>query len=133
MGEIPGEVTDWRDEAACRGMDPNLFYPDRGESVTRALETCGSCPVREPCAEAGRFETMGVWGGTTGRQRKSARARAGVVQCVKCGDGFDRDGHRVCPGCREREVEVEVRMRRWREARQWTSFWNNPGGDAECG
>jgi len=62
----------WRTEAACRGLDTALFFPDRGESLTEARAVCASCPVSGACAEHAirQSERYGVWGGTSGRQRR---------------------------------------------------------------
>jgi WhiB family transcriptional regulator, redox-sensing transcriptional regulator len=62
----------WRDHAACRGLDPTIFYPDDEDDVADAMAVCGGCPVREVCLEhaiVGR-ETAGVWGGATDRERR---------------------------------------------------------------
>lgn len=32
--------------AACRGLDGDLFYPERGEAPATAMSVCSSCPVR---------------------------------------------------------------------------------------
>jgi hypothetical protein len=34
-----------------------------GACAARAVAACRVCPVRAPCAAAGRFESHGVWGG----------------------------------------------------------------------
>lgn len=40
----------WRDRAACRGMDTNLFFADTGESYPpEVIAVCESCPVRDDC------------------------------------------------------------------------------------
>jgi WhiB family redox-sensing transcriptional regulator len=74
----PREVVDdgrWRHRAACKGMDPALFYPERGNAVSEPLAVCRRCPVQAPCkAFAIRFREPGVWGGTTGRNRREMRA-----------------------------------------------------------
>ena len=41
----------WRELAACRGTDLNLFFPERGESAGPARRVCAACPVREPCLD----------------------------------------------------------------------------------
>ena len=70
---------DWHHQAACRGCDPDLFYPERGATVTAAKAICAACPVRGECLdyalEVG--EHHGIWGGTSERQRK--RIRLGVA------------------------------------------------------
>lgn len=59
----------WRDDAACKGMDPDLFFPQRGESAREAKAVCATCPVIDPCREAGMNERFGVWGSLGERQR----------------------------------------------------------------
>ncbi len=74
----------WRDQAACQGLATLFtatFFPSRrrGPSVTpqerAALAVCATCPVRQQCLDE-ELETMrlgaqslGVFGGTTARQR----------------------------------------------------------------
>lgn len=63
----------WRLQAACRGMDVNVFY-ENGECEA-AKAVCARCPVRAQC---GRFawdkkEEYGVWGGQTKRDRVRAQ------------------------------------------------------------
>lgn len=42
----------WRDVAACRGMDPDLFFPTRSADVPpEAARACGRCPVRDECLD----------------------------------------------------------------------------------
>lgn len=65
----------WRQSAACRDMDPELFFPDGSSraghlQAEQACRICARCPVRIQClreahriADAG-FEVCGIWGGT---------------------------------------------------------------------
>jgi WhiB family redox-sensing transcriptional regulator len=66
---------DWRLEAACRGVDPDLFYPGRGVSTGPAKATCATCAVREPCLDfaLSTNEKFGIWGGQSERQRRRTR------------------------------------------------------------
>jgi WhiB family redox-sensing transcriptional regulator len=62
----------WRQHAACRGLDPEVFYPTSEEDAEEARAVCGQCPVRQLCLEhalASR-ERDGVWGGMTERERR---------------------------------------------------------------
>jgi hypothetical protein len=43
------ERSDWQAQAACRGVDVNIFFPGLGESTWAAKALCGTCPVAEPC------------------------------------------------------------------------------------
>ena len=62
----------WRNRAACRGIDPDIFFPVTDEDAEPAKAICDACPVREACLEfalAAR-EREGVWGGATERERR---------------------------------------------------------------
>ena len=62
----------WRNRAACRGVDPDIFFPVSYEDAVQAKAICTECPVREACLEwalAAR-ERDGVWGGATERERR---------------------------------------------------------------
>jgi WhiB family transcriptional regulator, redox-sensing transcriptional regulator len=64
----------WRQQARCRGVDPDAFYPvSEDESAAEpAKAVCALCPVREPCLEYALTvrEKHGVWGGLTERERR---------------------------------------------------------------
>ncbi len=62
----------WRQRAACRGVDPDIFYPASDEDADEAKAVCGVCPVREACLEYALVnrERDGVWGGATERERR---------------------------------------------------------------
>ncbi len=62
----------WRNRAACRGVDPDIFYPASDEEAEAAKAVCGQCPVRQPCLEyaLANRERDGVWGGATERERR---------------------------------------------------------------
>ena len=67
----------WRQHAACRGVDPDIFYPPLDEIeaaavVEEARAVCERCPVRQPCLEfaLANRERDGVWGGATERERR---------------------------------------------------------------
>ena len=62
----------WRQHAACRGLDPEIFYPATDEEAGAAKAVCGQCAVRETCLEhaLGSRERDGVWGGATEKERR---------------------------------------------------------------
>lgn len=64
----------WRDRAACRGVDVELFYSDLEVDVHTALAICARCEVRGLCLKQAMVnrEVFGVWGGTVERQRRRA-------------------------------------------------------------
>ena len=71
----------WRLRSACRGMDPELFFPSPGgdNSATKAI--CLTCPVRLQCLDhAIVHNEPGIWGGTSHSERRSLRrARRSVA------------------------------------------------------
>lgn len=65
------DVERWQDWAACKGMNPDVFYPPDGVGEAFAKKFCRSCPVREQCLEYAlvRREKDGIWGGMTTKER----------------------------------------------------------------
>src|ERR1700727_1972045 len=70
---------DFREAGACRGRDPDIFYPQRGQANTLAVGICAQCPVVAACLEwALHHERLGIWGGTSERQRKQIRRQRAI-------------------------------------------------------
>ncbi|MEU5211740.1 WhiB family transcriptional regulator [Streptomyces sp. NPDC020742] len=74
---------DWRNEAACRAEDPELFFPvgTNGPALLQAQQAksvCQRCPVTERCLEWAleHGQDAGVWGGTSEEERRTLRRRA---------------------------------------------------------
>lgn len=72
----------WRAYAACRGMNPDLFFPERGfGSAADAKAICAGCTVRTECLDyadgvgAGQQQRFGVFGGLTEEERRARRRR----------------------------------------------------------
>lgn len=63
------------DLGACQGLDPEIFFPDRGESLKPAKAVCDQCIVKDECLEFALTsgERFGVWGGTSERERRRIR------------------------------------------------------------
>lgn len=65
---------EWQVDAACRGVDPEIFFPgpDEEHRVAAALSVCASCPVRPRCLAfaLSREQRYGIWGGLTEKQRR---------------------------------------------------------------
>jgi WhiB family redox-sensing transcriptional regulator len=71
VGQPPG----WWARAECKGVDPELWFPDRGGDTRPAKEVCRGCVVRKQCLEyalAGG-ERFGIWGGMSERERRALR------------------------------------------------------------
>ena len=69
----------WQMFANCLGVDPDLFFPERGASTKEAKEVCRGCVVREDCLEyaLANGEKFGIWGEMSERERRRLRrARA---------------------------------------------------------
>jgi WhiB family redox-sensing transcriptional regulator len=66
---------DWMDDGNCVGVEPDIFFPGRGEVATAAKELCRECPVRVTCLEfaLAHGEKWGIWGGKSERERRRIR------------------------------------------------------------
>jgi WhiB family redox-sensing transcriptional regulator len=73
----------WRAGAACRGVDPEVFFPlGDGERLpsgayAEARVICGGCDVRELCLAHYLAEQFGCWGGATPHERLLLRRQRG--------------------------------------------------------
>lgn len=75
-------ITDWRQLAACRDSDPNLFFPigttgPALDQIELAKAICAQCSVQEGCLQYA-LETnqeAGVWGGYAEDERRRLRKR----------------------------------------------------------
>lgn len=65
----------WQENANCNGVDPNLFFPERGASTREAKEVCRGCIVPEQCLEYAlqNGEKFGIWGGLSEKERRRIR------------------------------------------------------------
>ncbi len=70
-----GDDRSWQDQANCLGVDPDLFFPERGASTREAKEVCRGCVVRLDCLEFALVngEKFGIWGGLSERERRRLR------------------------------------------------------------
>ena len=75
--QLDVEVGDrhWQERANCLGVDPDLFFPERGASTKEAKSVCGGCEVRMECLEYAlrHGEKFGIWGGLSERERRRVR------------------------------------------------------------
>lgn len=73
---------DWRDRAACKGRNTDLFFRKPGTpEADAALLMCGTCPVRNQCLQDALSyepqEDLGIRGGMTeGARRKLRKGQA---------------------------------------------------------
>jgi WhiB family redox-sensing transcriptional regulator len=68
---------EWRNDAICTQVDPELFFPAKGDTWTarEARIICLRCPVQKQCLEYAlrHNEQFGVWGGMTERERRRVK------------------------------------------------------------
>ena len=75
FSEYPNFADSERGKPACEGEDVELFFaetsePDFKHKTEQAKKFCGTCPYVAECMEwAFNNNEMGVWGGTTERER----------------------------------------------------------------
>lgn len=122
--------TDWRDQAACLGVDPEVFHPI-GDSWTHhqadadiAKAICRQCPVVDECLEwaIGHGDKYAIAGGLTPAER-AALKRKGRRRPATCGTpaGYYRhlrEQSATCQKCRE---AMTAHKRAYRAAKQEAS------------
>ena len=61
----------WKDHAACKGLDISVFFPGTGLRTSAVEKYCSVCPVIGPCLREALQgnRVSGIWGGTTQGQR----------------------------------------------------------------
>lgn len=72
---------DWRMRAACRSMDPEMFFSsedfenkqERSEREAVAKAVCGRCVVVDDCLTYAleAQERYGIWGGLNAQERRA--------------------------------------------------------------
>ena len=135
------EIHDWRAEAVCATVDPEIFYPTEHAGRPRtdgavdpyeaARGVCAVCPVKEECLAFGSamddqfHHRSGMFGGMSpderarmaARSRRGARAGRSPGLCRRGHDltveGATRVGSDGYLRCRQCDVE-SVRVRRER-------------------
>jgi len=93
--DVANRERDWRQDAACRDADPELFFPEPGQlpQTAKAKEVCAGCAVRGPCLDTAlhgplhRDDHHGIFPGTTARDRRQLRGRPAMAE----GSRFLRD------------------------------------------
>ena len=77
---IEWDVDDWRDNAACRDTDPDLFFPigttgPAVDQIDSAKAVCDNCDAQPACLEfaLATNQESGIWGGTSEDERRRLR------------------------------------------------------------
>lgn len=101
----------WMDQAACAGMDTDLFFTTVGRAKDpdpTARATCDRCDVKEECLLWALYHDPdarhhGTWGGTSPKGRDRLLRAVARRSCPLCGsDHIRRDetvGYQVCCDC----------------------------------
>jgi WhiB family redox-sensing transcriptional regulator len=76
------DIMDWRNIAACREADPELFFPigNSGPAVLQieeAKQVCRRCSVLDECLRwaIDSGQDAGVWGGLSEDERRALKRR----------------------------------------------------------
>ena len=107
----------WYRRAACRNSDTSLFFPTRDTppaAASIALAICQTCSVREACLQYAldADEKIGIWGGTTGADRRRYKQR---------NQAFTRR----CPGCHT-TFSTTNRGKKWCTRDCYTKYQQHP-------
>lgn len=80
--DVDVKPLEWRENARCRVVDPETFFPRQGQPATIAKMVCASCAVRDACLSYAleANEKFGVWGGTTEHERRQLRKERGLAK-----------------------------------------------------
>ena len=115
------ELPTWRDDAACLGADPDLFFPPPGPyGAEEAKAICQGCPVRAECLDYAvtTAQKYGIWGGTNEQERRQIRKQRGLIVRPEpaCGTiaGYRRHQNRNQPTC----TECKAAMARYQARRK---------------
>lgn len=117
----PDEDTDWQTQAACRGLDPDLFHPHTlawyGPSkqrskveqaqIVKAKATCATCPVGDDCEADHPSDVLSIRNGKLPEERSPNPTRTNGRPSCGTDAGYrahyrrgDR-GNDVCQACRD--------------------------------
>ena len=101
---------EWRHDAVCAGMDPDLFFPPGPGVISQAdlqaaRRVCASCTVAAECLGDAltRWERYGIRGGLTPHERRSHARNWQLFICAECGEvtRSDKAGYATyCQPCR---------------------------------
>src|SRR5205823_4410487 len=105
----------WQANAACRDHPEVSWFPSRGEDVRPAQTICAGCAVRAECLEFALMHEpddrsrVGIWGGTSARQRRPLIPRNQTAECAELDDAEWLRRRYVVQGRTMREIARELR------------------------
>jgi WhiB family redox-sensing transcriptional regulator len=71
----------WRDDALCAQIGPELWFPEKGEKAREAKAFCHECPVKDFCLDYVLSDPSiqhGIWAGLTPREIRDLRRKRGL-------------------------------------------------------
>ncbi len=118
--DLGAEPPAWTLSAVCQSVDPEVFFPEKGEGVREAKRVCGGCAVRVECltwtlateATIGKRDGFvghihGIYGGLTAqertrllKQRQGERPPRPIAHGTEAGyKAHQRRGEPPCRAC----------------------------------
>lgn len=91
----PALDTSWMNDAACRQLNPMIFFPSDNGSTNTAKAVCAICPVRDDCGDyAAATKSVGVWDGRnrTGTRKTRTRIAAELRTSIRRAQMMRADG-----------------------------------------
>lgn len=75
MNILLESAPEWQHEALCAQVDPEVWFPEKGQSTKDAKRICARCPVQQPCLDwaLAKDERFGVYGGLSERERRKLK------------------------------------------------------------
>ena len=138
MNPLTGERPEWQQQASCRGMNPNEFFPTkRGQIMPASMKAmCAACPARIECLTyAIEINDRDGWfAGTTPADRRGIRKQwiadgliersvydSSRINAAKHGTtsghrAHTRRGEKPCDACRLAHNAAAAAARRERRA-----------------
>src|ERR1039458_1452836 len=106
-------------DGECRGMDHRIFFPERGGNTDLPKSICAVCPCSDPCLEWALYhhEDYGIFGGTSGKQRRVIRRVRGIVSTAPQADSELTATWHHNHEARDRQVRRKTDQRRQQRAK----------------
>jgi WhiB family transcriptional regulator, redox-sensing transcriptional regulator len=109
-----GHLAEWWSRAACRYVDPDLFFPISATGPARAQlagakAVCARCPVRRDCLRyaLAAGPVPGIWGGLSEDERRLLRQREAKAR-VRAARQPGSEPARAEPGSRRSLTGADV-------------------------
>ena len=113
-------MIEWRHDALCLQVDPELFFPDKGKPGTQATAVCRRCDVSQQCLDYALKNriTEGIWGGVHPRARRGRYAP--LRDPSLCVNGHEKTAENTsttgrCLICQRIQNRKKIRDRQRRE------------------